>query len=50
MSISICFVIFCCCLFVPLTEYFFLFSDGTMVDLLESEEDEDDDAALVTRR
>ena len=26
------------------------FSYGTVVDLLESEEDEDDDAALITRR
>ena len=39
-----------CGLFVPLTEYFSPFSDGAMVALLESEEDEDDDAALVMRR
>ena len=26
------------------------FSDGTVVDLLETEEDENDDAALITRR
>jgi hypothetical protein len=36
------------CLFAPLTEYFF--SDGTVVELLEGEEDEDDDAALDTHR
>jgi hypothetical protein len=27
-----------------------LFSDGTMVELLEGEEDEEDDATLNTRR
>ena len=38
------------CLFVvclSLTEYFSPFSDGAMAALLESEEDEDDDAPLV---
>ena len=39
-----------CCLFVPLTEYCSPFSDGVVVALLEGEEDEDDDAALVMRR
>ena len=39
-----------CCLFVPLTEYFSPFSDGAVVALVESEVDEDDDAALVMRR
>ena len=39
-----------CCLFFPLTEYFSSFSDGAVVAMFESEEDEDDDAALVTRR
>jgi hypothetical protein len=27
-----------------------LFSDGTVVELLKGEDDEDDDVALVTRR
>ena len=48
MSILICFVF--CCLFVPLTEYFSPFLDGVVVALFESEEDEDDDTALVKRR
>ena len=39
-----------CCLFVPLTEYFPPFSDGAVVALLDGEEDEDEDVALVTRR
>ena len=39
-----------CCLVLPLTEYFSSFSDGAMVAMFESEEDEDDDAALVMRR
>ena len=39
-----------CCLFLPLTEYFSSFLDGVVVAMFESEEDEDDDAALVTRR
>jgi hypothetical protein len=34
---------------VPLTQYFLLFLDGTVFELLEGEEDEDDDAALDTR-
>jgi len=37
-------------LFVPLTEYCSPFSDGAVATLLEGEEDEDDDAALVTHR
>ena len=48
MSILICFVFL---LFVlPLTKYFSSFSDGAVVAMFESEEDEDDDAALVMRR
>ena len=39
-----------CGLFVPLTEYFAPFSNGTMAALLESEEDENDDVALVMRQ
>jgi Tfp pilus assembly protein PilO len=41
--------IFCllCYLFVSLAGYFF-FSDGTMVELLKGEEEEDDDVALDT--
>jgi len=39
-----------CCLLLPLTEYFSSFLDGAMVAMFESEEDEDDDAALVTRQ
>ena len=36
--------------FVPLTEYFSPFSDGAVAALLENEEDEADDAPLVTCR
>ena len=43
------FCLFVVC-FLPLTEYFSSFSDGAVVAMFESEEDEDDDAALVTRR
>ena len=39
-----------CCLFVPLTEYFSSFLDGTVVAMSEDEGDEDDDAALVMHR
>ena len=39
-----------CCLLLPLTEYFSSFSDGAVVAMFESEEDEDDDAALVMSR
>ena len=35
---------------MPLTEYFFPFFDGAMVAMFENEKEEDDDAALVTRR
>ena len=35
---------------MPLTEYCSPFSDGAVVALLEGEKDEDDDAALVTRK
>ena len=38
------------CLFVPLTEYFPPFSDGAMVTMVEDEEEENDDAALVTHQ
>ena len=41
---------FFCCLLVPLTKYFSHFSDGAVAALLETEEDEADDAPLVTRR
>jgi hypothetical protein len=37
------------CLFVSLTEYFFFFSDGSMVELLEGE-DKEDGSTLATRR
>jgi hypothetical protein len=33
-----------------LSQVLFLFSDGTVVELLEGEEEEDDNAALDTRR
>jgi hypothetical protein len=36
-------------MFMSLTEYFFSFSDGSVVELLEGE-DEEDDLALATRR
>jgi hypothetical protein len=36
------------CLFASLTEYFFSFSDGSMVELHEGE-DEEDGLALATR-
>ena len=39
-----------CCLFVPLTEYFSPFLDGTVVAILETEEVEDDDVPLIARR
>ena len=41
---------FFCCLLVPLTKYFSQFLDGVVAALLETEEDEADDAPLVTRR
>jgi hypothetical protein len=37
------------CLFASLTEYFFSFSDGSMVELLKHE-DEEDGLALATRQ
>jgi len=43
------FCLFVVC-FLPLTEHLSSFSDGTMVAMLESEEEEDDDVALVTHR
>ena len=48
MSILICFVFlwFVC----VLNRILFSFLDGAMAALLESEEDEDDDAALVMHR
>ena len=49
MSILICFV-FLLFVFLPLIEYFSSFLDGAVVAMFESEEDEDDDAALVMRR
>ena len=42
-----CLFVVCFCL---LTEYFSSFSDGAVVAMLESEEEKDDDATLVTRR
>ena len=42
------FCLFVVC-FLPLTEYFSSFSDGAVAAMLEIEEEEDDDAALVTR-
>ena len=42
------FCLFVVC-FLPLTQYFSSFSDGVVVAMFESEEDEDDDAALVMR-
>ena len=48
MSILICFVFL---LFVfALTGYFSSFLDSAVVAMFKSEEDEDDDAALVMRR
>jgi hypothetical protein len=38
-----------CCLFASLNEYFFFFSDGSVVELLE-DEDKEDVLALATRR
>ena len=41
---------FFCCLLVPLTKYFSHFLDGAVAVFLETEEDEDDDVPLITRR
>ena len=43
------FCLFVVC-FLPLTEHLSSFSDGAVVAMFESEEDEDDDAALVMHR
>jgi hypothetical protein len=37
------------CLFASLIEYFFSFLDGSVIELLEGE-DEEDSSALATRR
>ena len=44
---TLCLFVFC---FLSLTEYFCPFSAGALATLVESEEEEDNDAALVTRR